>query len=134
APRMIARARPDAWRFAPPARVLDLWSTSAAAALARHLARVDRSVIGEASSLVADAAAACRSEGRPLGAGWLEVSASADPFVKLWLGATVLREHRGDGHVLTAVAVGLRGLDAIQTHVATGAVTRELMQRNRGWT
>ena len=133
-PRMVRRALPDGWRFVPPDRVLDVWSTSAAAALARHLARVDRSVIGDASALVADAAAACRSDGRPLAAGWLDVPVSADPYLKLWLGVTGLREHRGDGHVLASVAAGLRGLEATQMHAATGAVTRDLMQRNRGWT
>jgi hypothetical protein len=35
--------------------------------------------------------------------------------------------------VLAAVALGLRGLDATASHVATGAVTRAVMQRHRGW-
>jgi len=45
-----------------------------------------------------------------------------------------LREHRGDGHVLAAVGAGLSGLDATLTLVATGAITREVIQPNRGWT
>ena len=48
----------------------------------------------------------------------------ADPVGALWLAATVLREHRGDGHVLAGVAHGLRGLDATVTFAATGAITR----------
>ncbi len=46
----------------------------------------------------------------------------------------MLREHRGDGHVLAAVSLGLRGIDAVLTHVAAGVVDRELMQQTRGWT
>jgi hypothetical protein len=49
------------------------------------------------------------------------------------LATTVLREHRGDGHVLASVGAGLRGLDATVSFVATGAITRELIQPSRGW-
>ena len=58
----------------------------------------------------------------------------ADPVGALWLAATVLREHRGDGHVLAGVAHGLRGLDATVTFAATGAITRAMIQPTRGWT
>jgi hypothetical protein len=44
-----------------------------------------------------------------------------------------LREHRGDGHVIAAVSQGLRGLDASVTHVATGAISRDMLQPTRGW-
>lgn len=132
-PTMVARALPDAWRYAPPERVLDLWSSGAAYALSRHLDSFDRRDIDELVTLLAEAAAGCRYEGRPLAAGWLDVDAAEETFARLWVYATVLREHRGDGHVLAGVSAGLRGLDATLTHIATGAVTRELMQRNRGW-
>jgi hypothetical protein len=46
----------------------------------------------------------------------------------------VLREHRGDGHVLAGVAHGLRGLDATVTFAATGAISRDMIQSTRGWT
>ena len=134
APAMVARALPDAWRFTPPDVVLEVCSSGAGAALRRHLVDFDGSDIDELNALLAEAVLGCRYEGRPLGAGWLDVDKAGDRFVDLWLGTTVLREHRGDGHVLAAVAAGLRGLDAIVTHAATGAVTRDLMQRNRGWT
>jgi hypothetical protein len=58
----------------------------------------------------------------------------ADPVGALWLAATVLREHRGDGHVLAGIAHGLRGLDATVTFAATGAISRAIMQPARGWT
>jgi hypothetical protein len=51
----------------------------------------------------------------------------------VWLAATVLREHRGDGHILAAVVNGLRGLDATVTLVATGVMPRSLVQPTRGW-
>lgn len=73
-------------------------------------------------------------EGRPLAAGWFEVDPGTDPLARLWLRRTVLREHRGDGHVVAAGSAGLRGLGATLTHGATGAATRNLLQPNRGWT
>ena len=134
APPMVARSLPDAWTFTPPDVVVEVCTSAAGAALQRHLADVDERGIDELGALLAEAALGCRHEGRPLGAAWLGVQRTGDRYVDLWLGATVLREHRGDGHVLAAVAAGLRGLEATVTHAATGAVTRELMQRNRGWT
>ena len=77
--------------------------------------------------------AGCRFDGRPLAAAWSCVPRPADPVAAAWLGATILREHRGDGHVLAGVANGLRGLDASLTFVATGAITRALIQPTRGW-
>jgi len=35
--------------------------------------------------------------------------------------------------VLAAVCAGLAGMEATLTHVATGAITRELVQPTRGW-
>jgi hypothetical protein len=36
--------------------------------------------------------------------------------------------------VIAAVSHGLRGLDAALTHVATGVISREMIQPSRGWT
>jgi hypothetical protein len=78
--------------------------------------------------------AGCRFDGRPLAAAWAGVPRPRDAAGALWLAATVLREHRGDGHVLAGVAHGLRGLDATVTFAATGAISRDMVQSTRGWT
>ena len=133
APAMVARAIPDAWKFASPAAVLEARLVSAPEALRNH---VDSSLLasaGELSGLLWDAVAGCRFDGRPLAAAWSCVPRPDDPVAAAWLGATILREHRGDGHVLAGVANGLRGLDASLTFVATGAITRALIQPTRGW-
>ena len=72
--------------------------------------------------------------GRALAGAWQSVARPASWFARLWSAVTVLREHRGDGHVVAATACGLTGLQASITHVATGALDREVLQRNRGWT
>ena len=130
----VARAIPDAWRFASPEAVLDARIASAAEALRHHLDMPLVASVGELSGLLWEAVAGCRFDGRPLAAAWSHVPRPADPVEAAWLAATVLREHRGDGHVLAGVASGLRGIDATLTFVATGAITRNLIQPSRGWT
>jgi len=134
APAMVARAIPDAWTFAAPSAVLAARLESAPEALRHHADAPVLACADELSELLCEAVAGCRFDGRPLAAAWSSVPRPSDPVAALWLAATVLREHRGDGHVLAGVASGLRGLDATLTMVATGAVTRAMMQPARGWT
>jgi hypothetical protein len=133
APAMVERAIPDAWGFADPAAVVVARIASAADALRHHLDQPAITSLSELSGLLWEAIAGCRFEGRPLAAAWSQVPRPEDPVESAWLAATILREHRGDGHVLAAVSAGLRGLDATVTFVATGAVTREIIQPSRGW-
>lgn len=133
APAMVERAIPDAWRFADPAAVLVARIASAADALWHHLDRPALASLAELSEPLWEAVAGCRFDGRPLAAAWSEVPHPEDPVESAWLAATILREHRGDGHVLAAVGAGLRGLEATLTFVATGAITRETIQPSRGW-
>jgi hypothetical protein len=51
----------------------------------------------------------------------------------LWHAATLLREFRGDGHIVALLAEGLDGCEAHVTQVGTGLVPREIIQPNRGW-
>jgi len=133
APAMVARAIPDAWEFADPGDVLDARLASAAVSLNRHLDPAAADSLAELADLLWEAIAGCRFDGRPLAAGWSQVPRPADAVTSAWLATTILREHRGDGHVLAAVCAGLAGMDATLTHVATGAITRELVQPSRGW-
>lgn len=133
APAMVARALPDAWEYADPTAVLNARITSAAQALCDNLDGAMVGSLAELSGLLWNAVAGCRFEGRPLAAAWSSVPKPDEPAASAWLAATILREHRGDGHVLAAVAAGLRGLEATLTFVATGAITREIIQASRGW-
>lgn len=134
APAMVARAIPDAWKFADPAAVLDARISSAAEALRHYLDRPALASLDELSGLLWEAIEGCRFDGRPLAAAWSQVPRPADSVASAWLAATIVREHRGDAHVLAAVCAGLRGLDATVTFVATGAISREIIQPSRGWT
>ncbi len=133
-PAIVARAIPDAWGFASPEVVLAARLESAPLALRRPAGDILAPVAAELADLLWEATRGCRFDARPLAAAWGGVPRPDDPVAAAWLAATVLREHRGDGHVLAGVAHGLRGLDATVTFVATGAVTRERIQPVRGWT
>ncbi|MGW3963251.1 SCO6745 family protein [Amycolatopsis sp. NPDC005003] len=128
APAMVARALPDAWSFASPGAVVG----SRMAAVASALGSVADDV-AELSSLLWRAVDACEFGGRPLAAAWAAVPKPADPLSRLWLAATILREHRGDGHVLAAVHAGLGGLETTLTHIGDGVIARADIQPHRGW-
>jgi hypothetical protein len=134
APALVERAIPDAWKYAAPAAVLPGRISAAAASLRKHVPDPLLGSFGALASVLWQAVEGCRFEGRPLAAGWAAVPRPADEVESAWLAATVLREQRGDGHVMACVGAGLRGLDAAVTHVATGAIPRSLIQPTRGWT
>jgi len=135
APPMVARALPDAWSFAGPDAVLATRLDAVDRVLRRLLGEaVDGADLRELAELAGTAAARCPIEGRPLAAAWSSVATPALPHQQLWLALTVLREHRGDGHVAALTEAGLDGLEVHVLLAAVGSVTRESQLRARGWT
>jgi hypothetical protein len=135
-PERVIRALPDAWSFATPERVL----VARLAGVDRALARILGPDRGGGSGDLAGAAALARTaveglniDGRPLAASNMALDWPEEPHLALWHAATVLREHRGDGHVTALVAAGLDGRGALVTMAATGAVSRAMLQAARGW-
>jgi hypothetical protein len=111
----VAKALPDAWTYAPPAVALHARERGATSALRRQLgvhARDDG--VAAAAELLARAAAAAPLEGRPLFAANRALPEPDDSLARLWHFATLLREHRGDGHVAALLDHGITGR---QSHV-----------------
>jgi hypothetical protein len=133
-PAMVARALPDAWALASPADVLAARLQSADAALRRLIPdHVDSPATAEAAALAREAAEAPALAGRPLFAALRSLPWPEEPHLVLWHACTLLREHRGDGHVAALTAAGLDGCESHVTVTATGAVPRETLQSNRKW-
>jgi hypothetical protein len=133
-PDMVAKALPDAWGYASPAAVLDARRAAVGTALERILGDDARGpVIVEAAELARTAAAGCELAARPLHAAHAGLDWPDEPHLVLWHAATLLREHRGDGHVVALAAEGLDGCSAHVAAVEIGAVPREALQPNRGW-
>ena len=134
APKMAARALPDAWGLASPARVLEARLGGVDRAFDRIFGADRRgSAVTAAAELARRAAENITVVGRPLAAGNAALPWPSDPLLALWQAATVLREHRGDGHVAALVEAGLDGCQAHVSFVGTGAVTRAVLQPARGW-
>jgi len=138
-PDKVKRALPDAWGFAAPDRVLDARLAGIDRFLGRVLgpeassAGVDVTALAQAAALGRSAIEGLAIEGRPLAAANVALPWPDEPHLALWQAATVLREHRGDGHIAALVAAGLDGRQALVTMAATGAVPQEMLQAARGW-
>ena len=136
-PDLVAAAIPRAWQLAAPAAVLQARFAAVDAALRRLLGPglIAAPDLITLAGLVRAAASACTPEGRPLYAGHADLPwPDGGPHLDLWHALSLLREHRGDGHVAALTAAGLSGLEALVTHTATGqGFTPEFAQASRGW-
>ena len=134
APALVARHVPRCWTLATPEQVVAARLTSAGASLTRLLGDTATDDVVELGDLLAEASTALGPEARPLYAGHADLEWPTDPVVRLWHAVTLLREHRGDGHLMALQLHGLSGLEALVTHTATGrGFTVEAAQRTRGW-
>jgi hypothetical protein len=135
-PSLVARHIPAAWELASPATVIAARFAAADAALTRLLGP---DLIGSPdmitlAGLAREAAGACAGEGRPLYAGHADLAWPEAPHLVMWHALTLLREHRGDGHVCTLTAAGLTGLEALVSHTATGrGFVPGFARASRGW-
>ena len=90
--------------------------------------------VAEAAELARQASEGCTAPGRPLYAGHADLAWPTEPHLVLFHALTLLREHRGDGHVAALLAASLSGLEALVTHCATGkGFVPVVAQFTRGW-
>lgn len=133
---LIARFFPRAWTLASPAAIIEARFAAADVAMRRLLGEgvMNSPEVVELGELVKTAASACRLEGRPLFAGHAGLAWPEQPHLALWHGSSLLREHRGDGHVAVLANAGLSGIEALVTHTAGGRGFRvPAAKRLRGW-
>jgi hypothetical protein len=130
APRMVERAIPSIWDLASPEAALQARLAGSTAALRRLLDGLPG--LEEAADLLREVASSAPTCGRALGAANAALPWPDEPLAELWHASTVLRELRGDGHVLAQVAVGLDGLSTMVLRCGHD-MTREALQPHRGW-
>lgn len=136
APRLVADSIPRAWELATPADLVTARFEVVDAALRRLLGddAVGSAEMAEAAGLARTAAEATPVEGRPLAAGHRDLAWPAAPHLVLWHALSILREHRGDGHIALLVEAELSGLEALITATATGTgFTTGFARSSRGW-
>lgn len=135
-PSLVARHIPRAWTLATPEQVLAARQRAVDRAMTRLIgaeALADPAT-AEAAELALEAAAGCSFEGRPLAAAHAALPVPETAHLALWHAATVLREHRGDGHLAALMAAELEGIEALVTHTATGkGFNAEFARVSRDW-
>ena len=86
-----------------------------------------------AADLAASAAGSADVGGRALFAANRALPWPSEPLARLWHATTLLREHRGDGHVAVLAAEGLSGRECNVLHAAAGRVPEEMIKRSRDY-
>ncbi|MER7767543.1 hypothetical protein [Kitasatospora sp. NPDC096140] len=132
-PAMVERALPEVWTHASPEEALVARLKGSAATLARLLEHVDPDQVELVAETLEQAASRLDCAGRVLAAANAVLPRPTGLYERLWQAATVMREHRGDGHVAALVAAGLDGCEALVVRCAMD-MRREMIQPLRGWT
>src|SRR4051812_42316789 len=135
APAQVRKAIPSVWEVTTPDAILGARLDGADAAMRRLLGGdVESTEMQRAAEIARAATTVLSVEGRPLYAAHAALPWPEPAHLQLWHAATLLREHRGDGHIAALVLEGLSGLDAAVSYAATGkSMPEELMKATRGY-
>ena len=126
----VGRAVPAVWDLATPA-----------ASLAARLEGVDAALdpiargveIAPALSTLRRVLDGCDPAGRPLYAANADLPWPEEPHLALWHACTLLREHRGDGHVIALASAGIDGCESHVLRVLVSGIDPSVIQPHRGW-
>jgi len=137
-PALVRKAIPSCWENSTPEAVLgarlDVVDASWQRLLGEAVLKSDE--MAEAAALARDACGAITTqiEGRPLYAAHASLPWPEPEHLQLWHATTLLREHRGDGHIAALVLSGLNGLEVSVNYVTyRGAQNEELQRSTRGY-
>jgi hypothetical protein len=113
APGEVARHIPKVWRTTTPEAAIAARQAGCVQALRTILGdHVDAPAFARAADLLAKAATSAPPEGRPMYAALLALPMPDDVVARLFHAASLLREHRGDGHITALVVEGIGRLEA----------------------
>ncbi len=134
-PSLVRRAVPDCWKITTPTAVLraridgvvdalngmvklDVQELKTLAPLAKTMAEAATSDLGGRALFAAHAALDWPEGGAPM---------------KAWWASTLIREHRGDGHVAALVDAGIAPCEALVLQSTYTAIPRQTLQMTRNW-
>jgi hypothetical protein len=133
-PAFVARAVPSIWDVVNPAAAVDARLAGIDAAMhtlfGNDLPTLD---LAPAVDGLRAAIEATPTAGRPLFGANVELPWPEAPHLALWHAATLLREHRGDGHVAVLTAAGLDGCSAHVLRIVADDLPLDSIQPYRGW-
>jgi hypothetical protein len=133
APWLFDKTLPSSWETASPEKVLEAQRRSLGEVLVEVTADLPEAELAELLGLLHTVCEGLSAPGRPLFAAYAGLPWPDDQRVALWHAATLVREHRGDGHLALLVR---EGLDPVEAVVLNGlfAGSMEFMRATRGWT
>ena len=126
----VARHIPSVWNTVTPEAANAAREQGSVAALRRILGELaDTSGVVRAGDLAIKAGTSARTEGRALYAAVRTLPVPTEPVARLWHGANLLREHRGDGHVAALLSMGIGGTEAHVLHALSEGMPAEQFGR-----
>jgi hypothetical protein len=126
----VARHIPRVWDTTTPEAALAAREQGSVAALRRILGDLaDAPALARAADLATRAATSAPTEGRILYAALRALPPPDEPVARLWHAATLLREHRGDGHIAALVVAGIGGTEAHALHALSENMPAEKFGR-----
>ncbi|WP_037370494.1 SCO6745 family protein [Amycolatopsis orientalis] len=110
----VARHIPSAWETIPPEASVAARERGSAASVRRILGAelANSAELVRAADLITKAATSAPTDGRVMFAAMRTRPVPSDPVARLWHSATMLREHRGDGHIAALVSARIGGGEA----------------------
>ncbi|MFD9030041.1 hypothetical protein ACFVZW_02570 [Streptomyces sp. NPDC059567] len=133
---LLARHLPAVWEIASPTDVVAARLRAVDTTMRRLLGEeaVASAEMAEAAELALRATEACTRHARPLYSAHADLPVPEEAHLRYWHAATLLREHRGDGHLAALLSVGLDPLEAMVSHTATGTgMNPRWALAARGW-
>ena len=132
-PVKVAEHIPAAWEIVTPKDLVSHRLTAVGEHLPAALgAANDPTAIEEALELARWAVESCTFEGRVLAGAHAEVQPPEDHLGALWHYVSVLREHRGDGHLMALQAHELDSMECLIFR-RPDTTTSEYYRKSRGW-
>ena len=129
-PSLVHRAVPDCWNIAPPAAVLKARNEGMANALARL--DLDVTTLAPLATTMAEATTQ-QLGGRPLFAAHAALDWPDAGAMRAWWAATLIREHRGDGHIVALVEAEVAPCEALVLQSTYTEIPRQTLQTTRNW-
>jgi hypothetical protein len=127
----VARHIPMVWETTTPDAAHTARERGCVAALRRIVGDlVETRGLARAADLLAKASISAPTEGRVMYAGLRALPMPEEPVARLWHSANMLREHRGDGHVVALVSERIGGTEAhVLSALASGIYPAESFGR-----
>jgi hypothetical protein len=113
APGEVARHIPKVWRTTTPEAAIAARQQGCVKALRRILGDdLETPAVERAADLLLEAATSAPFEGRPMYAALRSLPVPDEVVARLFHAASLLREHRGDGHIAALMIEGVGGTEA----------------------